>query len=94
MQEGPLYCPRMVPRGSIWASTRSELGLCMTTAPWGLTVPSHHPLPGVRTSPFVMTGGAGLPFTAGQRAGWLPVLDTSIDTPTYLPSKAVVGAGA
>ena len=65
VQEKSSYCALTVPSLPICASTRLNFGLRITMAPCGLTVPSHHSFPGVRTTPFVIVRGAGRTFGGG-----------------------------
>jgi hypothetical protein len=71
-----------------------ELVLRITNAPCGFTAPSHDGYTFDRTTPFVIVSVSGTPRGRHLAPGVLPAFDDSRETPTYLPSNAVVGAGA
>src|SRR5215472_5373815 len=84
----------MVPWLSIWPSNREAFGNRMTNTPCGLTLPSQ-PLPlRLWTTPFVIVNVPGTPLAATHSRDLPEAYNApSLDTPAYLPSKAVVGVG-
>src|ERR1700746_2015714 len=74
---------------------RAPLGARITTAPCALTDPSAVPPHGVRATPAAIVSGPGRPFGGQLRAEGAIIVPSNVrDTPTSVPSNAVVGAGA
>ena len=81
MHPVPLYCALIVPCGSIWPSTRTDLSLRISRTPCGLTVPSQAADPDATMTPFLIVGGASAPLGGHFARGALGFFDTSLEIP-------------